>query len=506
MIEAIAVLVVLIGGCLFVLRAGIGGWAVPALGYVAGTCLLIDVGFIQIISRLPTSPILTLSLTFAAPLCWWLSGREPRRFPYSALQVAATLLAVVCLVYIFRKANLVGWSNDSLRYLTTSTLIASDSFDLVSRKLLVQRLLAFPILHAPANLAGEFYLRSVGPLLAISGIGLFVWLSLKGLAPRLTYGPAVFTTLGVLFLVTNNRMVWSAFALFPHLLSAVLILLIAGSGWLIATTRNKAENDGIHAGALISLQSIAIPALVVARAEGGLMVAIAILPTLLCRGAALKHRAFLLCVFGVSLAAWNLLRLSYLTANRVPSSILGPLALAVLSLAAASLLGSRKVREHVTVLEERGSLLLVTAEVALWIALAAAAIWNPEILLQSISATKANLLYGAGGWGYSLIILAILVLICAVAARASELAFLRFPVTSFVPLCFLLAYMRDGAYRIGPGDSLNRMWVHLVPLAVLFVVAALSSDRWRGSMASILPRWQKAWNSYTRGMREPTSQ
>jgi hypothetical protein len=480
-IEAIIILVLLIGGCLFVMRLGIGGWAVPALGYVVGTCLLINFGFIQIISRLPADPLLTLTLTVAAPLHWWLFGREPRHFSYSGIHVVATLFAVMGLVYIFRNANLVGWSNDSLRYLMTGALIASDNFDSVDPKLLALRLLGFPILHAPANLAGEFYLRSAGPLLGISGIGLFVWLGLKGLSPCCRAGPVFFTALGVLLLVTNSRMLWSAFALFPHLLSAVLILLIAGSGWLIATASKRAGIDEIEPAALLALQSIAIPALVIARAEGGLMVAIAILPTLLCQGVALKYRASLLCIFGASLAAWNLLLLSSLTANdQVRFSILGPLALGVLSLAAASLLFLRKVRERVTVLEERRSLILVTTEVALWIVLAAAAVWKPEILVKSISATGHNLLYGAGGWGYSLIILALLILVCAVAARASELAFLRFPVTSFVPLCFLLAYMREGAYRIGPGDALNRMWIHIVPLAVLLVVAAVSSDQWRG--------------------------
>ena len=490
MIEAIVVLAMLLGGCLFVLRAGIGGWAVPVLGYVAGTCLLIDFGFLQIISGLPTAPTLTLSLTVAAPLCWWLSGREPRYFPYSAIQVAATLLAVICLVYFFRKANLVGWSNDTLRYLETGALIASDNFDYVTPNLLAYRLLAFPIVHAPANLAGEFYLRSAGPLLAISGIGLFVWLSFTGLAPRRTYGPVVFTALGVLLLVSSNRMLWSAFALFPHLLTAVLFLLIAGAGWLIATTGDRAENSDIDPRALIALQSIAIPALVVARAEGGLMVALAILPTLLCRGVAPEYRAFLLGVFGAALAAWNLLLLTRLPANaEVPASVLGPLALAVLSLVAASLLYWRKVQKHITVLEDRSALILLAAEGALWLALAAAAIWKPDVLLRSISATTQNLLYGSGGWGYSLIVLGLLVLICAVAARGSELIFLRFPVTSFVPLGFLLPYFRGGGYRIGVGDSLNRMWIHIVPLAVLFVVAAASSDCWRG-LPSMLSQWK----------------
>ena len=68
-IEVVVVFAVLVGGWLFVLSAGIGGFVTPALGFVAGICLLIDFGFIQIVSGLPTDPVLTLILTVVAPLC-----------------------------------------------------------------------------------------------------------------------------------------------------------------------------------------------------------------------------------------------------------------------------------------------------------------------------------------------------------------------------------------------------------------------------------------------------
>ena len=479
MIEAVVVLAVLIGGCLFILGLGIRGWAVPTLGYVAGTCLLIDFGFIQIALGLPTNPLLTLILTVGVPLCWWLSRPESKRFPYGAIQVTVILLAVICIVYIFRNANFVGWNPDTLRYLMSGALIASNNLDTLPGELMAARLLAFPILHAPANLAGEFYLRSVGPLLAISCIGLFVWLSLNGLARSRAHWPVAFTTLGVLLLLTNGRMLWSAFALFPHLLTAVLMLVIAGCGWLLAGIPEKAENGQIDQSGLIALQAIAIPALIVARPEGGMMVVIAFLPTLLCRRVWLKHRTFLLCVFGASLAAWNLLLLSYQPMNvAIPVSIVGHLTLAILALTAASLLYLRPVRDYTAVLEHCMYIVLILVEAALWIALAVAAVGNPSILLESINATGHNLLLGDGRWGYSLVILMLFVLFCAVAVRGGELIFLRFPVTSFVPLAFLLMYLRGHPYRIGVGDSLNRMWVHIVPLAILFVVAAASSPRW----------------------------
>ena len=47
---------------------------------------------------------------------------------------------------------------------------------------------------------------------------------------------------------------------------------------------------------------------------------------------------------------------------------------------------------------------------------------------------------------------------------------LRFPLTTFVPFVFLMAYFREGSYRVGLADSLNRMIMHVVPLAILLLL------------------------------------
>ncbi len=57
---------------------------------------------------------------------------------------------------------------------------------------------------------------------------------------------------------------------------------------------------------------------------------------------------------------------------------------------------------------------------------------------------------------------------------------LRFPLTSFIPFAFLLAYLRGIAFRVGDGDSLNRMWIQLIPIAVLYLIVAIGAGerRW----------------------------
>jgi hypothetical protein len=48
-----------------------------------------------------------------------------------------------------------------------------------------------------------------------------------------------------------------------------------------------------------------------------------------------------------------------------------------------------------------------------------------------------------------------------------------------VPLAFLLAYFRGIAFRVGDGDSLNRIVIEFFPVAVLLIVAAVGEGRAR---------------------------
>ena len=84
-------------------------------------------------------------------------------------------------------------------------------------------------------------------------------------------------------------------------------------------------------------------------------------------------------------------------------------------------------------------------------------------------------------------VLAGLVLAVLVLFRVPGQHYLRFPLTTFIPVAFLLAYLREGAYRVGYGDSLARMTMHVVPLAVLYVIAVTVANRSRPSSGAPAP-------------------
>lgn len=163
-------------------------------------------------------------------------------------------------------------------------------------------------------------------------------------------------------------------------------------------------------------------------------------------------------------------------AEAVPATVTGMLVLGVLLVVLAA--GLLRWESRSNRLLGRPDRLLWIAEAGLWLALAGLALRDPAILVDSVDATIQNVVFGDGKWGSSLVLLGTLVAGAVVFLRSPGAANLRFPVTTFLPLAFLLAYLRDAAYRVGYGDSLSRMFMHIVPLAVLFVMVTYSRTDW----------------------------
>ena len=99
----------------------------------------------------------------------------------------------------------------------------------------------------------------------------------------------------------------------------------------------------------------------------------------------------------------------------------------------------------------------------------------PEIMRTSAVAAWGNFVLGVSGWGASAIVLTGLVALVLTTTRQPLRHHLAFPVLAFVPAAFAFAIARDGSYRVHPADSLNRMLLHVVPLAVLLVVSSITA-------------------------------
>ena len=467
--EYLVVLALLLGGSLLARSVGLRGWVVPAVGYGLGVALHVGITGLTVITSLPLPAWAPVLLTVAGPGVWlaWLVGRgEDVRISMTGMVVVAGLTFL--LVAGFRMAHLVNLTPDSFRYLTTTGLLGSGRLEEASPFLLESRLLAVPVMHMPATLYGELYLRAATPLLAISCVLTLASIIRTGLRSiESPPGPIVVAVVAGVWLASMNRFVFHAFYLNGHLPLATWLLVLGGVSWLAVQVP---ERDVVHRLGLI--QVVVVPAIVLTRPEAGLLAGLVLLPLLVTPQVPDRLRWPALASLGVSMALWQgFLATTYRTTEgSAPTSVDGLLGLGIVVV----LLSAAIARIGTAWLPRRG---LGATEGALWVGLFIAVVLDDRILRSSIRATLINL-SGDGGWGVSIVVLGILAVAVLFLTDAPGRAVLRFPLTAFVPLSLLIAYLRDGAYRVGPGDSLNRMLLHLVPLAVLFVATAFASRRW----------------------------
>ena len=488
-VELLAIFAPLAGGALFLRAQGLRGWGLAPLGFLAGLFIEMTVACLQLACRLPTTPIITLGVTLLAPTVWWLvQWRRGREVGFSwrvAIAVTATVAAAVTL---FRLLNATRWHVDSLVYLNIGELLVDGHYyDSASNYLLAKRLIGVPYLHAPAALVDETYLRSIMPLMAVAIVGAFVWIVRRGLAGRIpTSHVTLFAVLGATFLVTANRFVFHALYINGHLFVGGAIMIIAAVAWLLA--RDGAQDAPF----LLPLATFALFAVVVTRPEGAVYCVLALAPVVLSSRISLAHRRALVGSLAIAAFVWfgTCVSLTHQVGVKPASTLVEMLALSLAVGAVTWLVGWRWLARHKVSL-------LRFSEIGLWLVLAAFTARSSEIFTTSAIATAKNTVYGK--WGLTLIMTAMLVIGSAIALRAEQSVYLRYAVTTFLPMALVLAYVRGGPYRVGHFDSLNRMWLQVLPLAVLYVTVAIAEGEWR------LP-WPAGWRSKDASVPEPPAQ
>lgn len=470
--ELLTVLVLTLSGWLMVRGAGAVGWHSLALAPLAGVFLLVAVSFLAVFVRLPSHPAVLLSLTAGTSLLFVWRAR-PAWQRGDLLSSALLLGGVTVVVALFREANLVTYHLDSFQYLLAGSLIAQGlAPELGSATFWSKRTFVAPVLHSLANGHGELYLRSITPLFAAATtltLALFVMVA-RG-PERHRWLRLLVVVLAVTFLFSTNRFVWHAFYLNSHLFTAGAWMTLAAANWRLMA---GADRDR---GLWLTLTLLAIPTVIVGRPEGFLMVGMAIIPLVLSHRVPGWLRAVQVGTFGLYTLTWQLF-VAASTTSSLHMSVVAPAALGALAIGVALLL----LRWPVAARQPRGwrtGLLM-----ALGTLLAGLALRQPTILTESLEATWQNVLLGAGHWGPSLGLLGLLVAITVLFHRGdAATASLRFPLLATLPAVLLIAYLRGAAYRVGAGDSLNRMLIQFVPLAVLYLAMAATEGGWGP------PRW-----------------
>jgi len=469
-VELFTIISILIGGSLLVRSGGISNWASPAIGFILGTGLMIILGSVQVITQQPTSSVATLLLTIFIPMALWAwCFRKGLAVSFRILPAFLFLTGTSIGVSALRTLSLFNLTPDSYRYAQVGALFESGKIASAQPYLLLNRMLAVPLMHAPANLNSDFYLCSITPLLALATVLSLAWFCQKGLKTKKSNHLLSFALppVAALLLLTNQFFVYNAFYVNGHLLYAALLMLICGSSWLYARNADVPKN------ALNVILFFSTPALVLTRPEAALHASLALMPVFVSNKFHLRQKSFLLATLSTSIVIWNGFLLSeYLASDQSPPlAVTGMLCFgAVLFIAVPFLFSS--------VVDRISGHILSSTEIALWAILLVATMIDPEMFSMSIFATIENIIMGKGLWGYSLIVLGVLFIGVLVLSKSSDQIFFRFPVTTFVPLGLLLAFLRGAPYRIGAIDSLNRMFLHILPITILFIVSSITIADW----------------------------
>lgn len=468
---------VLGGGTTTALLFGFRGWGLVGTAFLIGVMLQIALSLMQVLLGFHVTPAGILLLVGVVPslLCIVVYRRTMRRsLGKNGLKILAALLAVgmlvVSLSWILPRYTLVTHV-DTMQYLSIGRIATMESFpEGVSLQQLQKRALSFPVLHAPAAASGKYFLVLVNPLIALSTTVMLAWMAWCGLRGRFPGGAVALTlaVLGAALLATNNRFIMHALYLNAHLLISMCVLLIGGAGWLREIRAEVPER------ALFGVQMLAIPVLVMARPEGAVLAFLALLPSVVSSKTRRWQRIGLLSMVSLFTLWWHgYLGYQYLnTGSDVPSSVLGLAGLGCAGLVMAAVLGLGWIDRLV----ERYAPVIV--EACLWCALGVFALTHREIFESSVSAAIQNVFLDGASWGSTLAVLIALVCLSIAFTRSPSRTSLRFFVTSYFPFVLLLAHLREGAYRVGDGDSMSRMLIHVVPIAVLLVVSTAAAD-WR---------------------------
>ena len=469
-------------GLVFLRGVGIDGVARYVLAFVTGALVYVAALVLLVATDLPSTPSVALLVGLFVAVAVRLATRGRRFHGLAAgfgtrvglLRDGAVSLGVAVLVAIALPAvDRVTYIKhvDSFEYIAISGMLTARSLDEgVSLFQFQKRQLVVPALHAPARYADAFYLRSVSPAIAVSTLLFMVFVVASARTGRSAAPPwpwsAAVALVGVALLVTHNRFVMHAFYVNGHLFYALLSLVVAGAAWLVAR-RSVAAVAGWS-----TVAGLAMAVLQVTRVEAFLLSTALLLAVLTSTRIPILFKATTLAGYGLGVVVWH----GYLVRLGVSGTdVLGPLGVGILSLVVLATL-----RRTEPLLVSYGRWLRTLYVAGLLAVLGVLVLQAPAIMRDSWSAFIENAVTFDGYWGVGLLSLAAVTLLAALLLRDRDRVLIGLPIIAFLPHAFLIAYLRDAAYRVGGGDSLNRMLIQVVPLMVMFVVVSLQAVHSRG--------------------------
>ena len=365
----------------------------------------------------------------------------------------------VITVVLARMIHLTRLTSDSLQYVAMSrNLQVSEAADQIGSFFGLERQVGLPSLHALSEFTDRQYLASIGPIFGVSCIGLFVWLGWR-VTRNMSSGRIWLVFTAALVLVTSNRFIYDFFYINTHIQVATFLLIAVAGAWLALQTGQPAW--AVPAGLALSVTTLLRP-------EAPLVVAI-LLVALAVTSASFKTRwAMTIPAVSVVFLWYGVLLMQYVDPEDtvvVLGNTIAVMAAALLTILGGTMQLRRLVRHS-------GWLMLV----GLALGLVVLGVSNPELLANSAIATSRNLV-SDGMWLLTWPVVLALGIVALSVQRIPEGRFWTTSIIGFGVLWWLLPLLRGGPWRVGTGDSGNRILAHFLPVVMLFLVLA-AVDKW----------------------------
>ena len=423
-----------------------------------GLVMYVAAGLVALLLGVFSFWLIVLAVSSVALLLAWRARARMLLDRREVLVLGAVVGITVIVGFASHGLHLTKMSEDSIQMVVTSSAIAQGvSFaDLPT-------VLAFPLFislaHTPAfTLTGDFHIEALTPALGVACLASFAMLVRevlreRGSTPRES---AVVLWISTLAAASGFLVIYQIFYVNGHLLFALFLAVFVVSAWLTAM-RGDPQWAVLMVPALTSLAML--------RLEGPIVATLAVVPFVATEAIPFRVRLVVTSTFGVFVLALFGTYFNVGRAGRIlDDGIIATTLLATLGLLALLAL-SRWRRARGLVRISPWVLLVVLAAAA-----AAVTALEPQHMGETASAMVENVIR-SGQWGATLIGLLVLVVIAAFTLRIRFSALWFVPVLGFVPLIYAMAYFRK-PYRVGWGDSANRMMTHILFLAVMFVALA----------------------------------
>ncbi len=399
----------------------------------------------------------------------WLLGLLSIYYCWSAWlrKVADTLVTGLVLAFVTALVSLLfirlGWvqvSFDSIEQVVIGRALAQTGFANEAGTLLASWGVLLPLVQSAGVLVGADVLTAMQPLLWLSMIGTLI-ASAWQMSKR---GRAWAAVASVALVATPYLSIFQSAYIHNSLVSAVFLLIFMAAAVMAARQQQPAW---------LQLAFLGLLGFTLARTEAPLFAALAlVLVASWFEGEALWLRFRALTMAYVAVAVVWCVTLSLLIGTG--SDIMNPARVGVLAavlVAAAALIASPANPIIIGLRQWSPAIIMVVALAAVALGYA----WKPEHTLENMRAIESNLFFTgrwAGAWW---IVALVLPLLIALDAGRSMRVFVAF-IVAFSSLVILLGIMRV-PYRLGWGDSANRIFTHLLPIMGLWIMCVLGSGK-----------------------------